>query len=117
MLNVEQYLDTIASVAKDFRGTFSFAWSEVGAQPALEEALGISFAPTIAVMSAEKKVFSIMRVSWSEKNIKSFLNDALSGKEKMASMSSVPTATKVSPWDGKDAEVVQDAGLEDWMKD
>lgn len=69
-------------------------------------------------MSAEKKVFSIMRVSWSEKNAKSFLNDALSGKEKMAPMSVVPSVTKVSPWDGKDAEVVPEAGLEeDWMKD
>ena len=58
-----------------------------------------------------------MRLSWSEKNVKSFLGDALAGREKMASLSSVPAVSKVSPWDGKDAEIVPDSGLEDWMKD
>jgi hypothetical protein len=46
-------------------------------------------------MSAEKKVYSLLRLSWNEKNIKSFLSGALSGKEKMSALSALPAISKV----------------------
>ena len=77
-----QYIDTIADVAKSFRGTpISFFWSEGGAQETLESSLQINNAyPTLAVLSVEKKVFAVQKVSWSAKNAKAFLNGVISGR-------------------------------------
>jgi protein disulfide-isomerase A6 len=76
------YLDTLGSAAKEFRGTpLSFMWSEGGAQEALEKQLDINFAyPTIAVLSASKKVYAVQKLSWSLKNIKAFLKGIISGR-------------------------------------
>ena len=50
-------------------------------QSELESALGLTFGfPTVAVLSAEKKVFAVQRISWSKKNVQSFLNGVLSGR-------------------------------------
>lgn len=94
----------------------SFGWTEIGAQSGIDEAMGVNFAPTLLVMSLEKKVGSIMKVSWSEANAKSYLNGALAGKEKMDTFREIPKISKVSAWDGKDAEIIEEP-MEDWMMD
>ena len=78
----ERYLATLAEVAKGFRSApLSFLWSEGTAQPALEQALGINFGfPTVAVVSMAKKVYAVQKVSWSTKNIKSFLSGVIAGR-------------------------------------
>jgi len=113
-----RYLDTLMNVAKGFRGTFSFGWTEIGAQSVLDEIVGVNFAPTLLVMSVEKKVSSMMKLSWSENNAKSYLDGALSGKEKMSPMGDgkIIKVSTISAWDGKDAEIVEEP-MEDWMKD
>ena len=111
-----RYLDTLTNVAKEFRSTMSFGWTEIGAQSGIDEAMGVNFAPTLLVMSLEKKVGSIMKVSWSEANAKSYLNGALAGKEKMDTFREIPKISKVSAWDGKDAEIIEEP-MEDWMMD
>ena len=94
-------------MAKGLRGApFAFVWSEGGAQEELEKALDINYAyPTVAVLSASKKVFAVQRVSWSLKNIKSFLNGITTGGERTTSLGDkgVPGVVKVKGWDGKDA--------------
>jgi protein disulfide-isomerase A6 len=77
-----QYIQTLTEVAKEFRSKpFTFIWSEGGAQEQLETALGVTFGyPALAVMSAEKKVYAVQKLSWSKKNIVSFLNNVLGGK-------------------------------------
>ena len=110
-----RYLDTLTSVAKEFRSTMSFSWTEVGAQGELDEALGVSFSPALVVMSLEKKEGSVMKLSWSEANAKSYLNGALAGREKMDTFT-VPKISKIKAWDGKDAEIIEEP-MEDWMKD
>lgn len=111
-----RYLDTLSNVAKEFRSTMSFGWTEIGAQSGLEASLGVNFAPTLLVLSLEKKVGSLMKVSWSEGNAKSYLNGALAGKEKMESIKDIPAIVKATGWDGKDAEIIEEP-MEDWMKD
>eukprot|EP01041_Mallomonas_annulata_P006878 gene6878-13946_t len=103
-------LETMGEVAKSFRGKpMSFVWSEAGSQSDLENALGLTFGfPTLAVMSAEKKVFAVHRLSWSKKNVQSFLNGVLSGSEKTFQIATVPDVVKAAVWDGKDAEVIQE---------
>ena len=78
----EAYISTIAEAAKSVRGTpFSFFWSEGGAQESLEGSLNINNAyPTLSVLSIEKKVFAVQKVSWSAKNVKAFLNGIISGR-------------------------------------
>lgn len=104
------YLEVLGNVAKSFRGKpITFLWSEAGAQSELEVSLGLSFNfPTITVMSAEKKIFAVQKLSWSLKNINSFLNNVLSGSEKLSQMPSIPQITKAKAWDGKDGEIIQD---------
>lgn len=77
-----QYLDTLAEVAKSQRGSpFQFAWSEGGAQQKMEEMMGLTFGyPAAVVISAEKKVYAVQRGSWSKKNLVSFLNGVISGR-------------------------------------
>lgn len=76
------YIGTIADAAKTLRGTpMSFFWSEAGAQLNIENALGINNAyPTLAVISMERKVFVVQKVSWNQKNIKNFLSGVMSGR-------------------------------------
>jgi protein disulfide-isomerase A6 len=77
-----RYLDTLASLAKEFRGKpLNFVWIEGGSQPDLESALGvIASYPTLSVISTEKKIGATQKLSWSLKNCKSFLNGVLSGR-------------------------------------
>jgi protein disulfide-isomerase A6 len=76
------YLDTLAALAKEFRGKpLSFVWLEGGAQPELENALGVTSSyPTLSILSTEKKIGATQKLSWSLKNCKSFLNAVLSGR-------------------------------------
>jgi protein disulfide-isomerase A6 len=79
------YLDTLAALAKEFRGKpLSFVWIEGGAQPELENALGVTSSyPTLSILSTEKKIGATQKLSWSLKNCKSFLNAVLSGRSVM----------------------------------
>mmetsp|Transcript_29699 Transcript_29699/g.30103 ORF Transcript_29699/g.30103 Transcript_29699/m.30103 type:complete len:441 (+) Transcript_29699:56-1378(+) len=113
-------LDTLGEVAKSFRGKpMSFVWTEAGTQTKLETALGLTFGfPTIAVMSAEKKVFAVHRLSWSLKNIKGFLNGVLSGTERTYQMEEVPKVEKATEWDGKDGVLeVEEISLDELFAD
>jgi len=99
----EAYLATFEEVAKSFRKMpFSFSWTEANAQTDLENALQINGNfPTLAVISMEKKIYAVNKLSWNAKNIKAFMNGVLSGTEKTSSFE-VPKLITVQPWDGKD---------------
>ena len=79
---------------------WGFAWSEAGAQPALEKALGVGSYPAVAMLNTKKQVASLMRQSLSDSNLKEFLN-VLPG----AAPVTLPDAPVVAAerWDGKDA--------------
>lgn len=114
------YLANFEEVAKNFRTMpFSFAWIEANAQPDLENIVSVNGNfPTVVVMNMEKKMYAAMKVSWSVKNIKNFIQGVLSGTEKSSALSSIPTINKSEPWDGKDAVMeVEEMSLDELFGD
>lgn len=103
------YLGQFEEVAKGFRKMpFSFSWTEANSQPGLEDALSINGNfPTLAVISAEKKIFATNKLSWSVGNLKDFMNGVLSGSQKVEKYSA-PTISTVEAWDGKDGHIESD---------
>jgi protein disulfide-isomerase A6 len=77
-----EYLELFQDVAKSFRKMpFAFLWTEAGAQESLENAIELNGnIPTVAVLSLEKKVYAVPKVSWNKKNIQTFLSGILSGR-------------------------------------
>ncbi len=75
------YLDLFQEIAKSLRKMpLAFVWAEANAQPDLENALSINGNfPTVAVVSLEKNVYAVNRLSWNKKNIQTFLNGAITG--------------------------------------
>lgn len=78
----KQYLNTFESVAKSLRGKpLSFIWSEGGSQPDLEQAMEITFGyPALVVLAKEKGIYGVLRASWTQKNIETFITGVLSGR-------------------------------------
>ena len=97
------YIEVLKDVAGGFRGKpFEFLWSEGGAQQALEKELDLSNYPSLGVVHVNKGASSVLRLSWSKKNIKNYLEGLVSGSERLARMNGVPSIDDVAPWDGKD---------------
>lgn len=111
----QEYMEVFQDIAKSFRKMpFAFVWSEVGAQEGLENAIELNGnAPTIAVLSLEKKVYSVPKVSWTKKNMHSFLSGILSGAEKTFALSQVPKVVNVAAWDGKDGQIIEEPPLDE----
>jgi protein disulfide-isomerase A6 len=75
------YLTDFQEIATGFRKMpFSFLWTEGTAQSALENALEINNNfPNVAVVSLEKGVYAVPKMSWSKKNVEAFLKGVLAG--------------------------------------
>lgn len=76
-----ELLELLGTIALKFRSKpFTFVWSEASAQPSLEATLQINAVyPSLAVVSTEKKMFAVNRLSFSKKNLEAFLNGIISG--------------------------------------
>jgi protein disulfide-isomerase A6 len=83
---------------------WGFAWSEGGAQPALEAALGVGGTgyPAVVMLNANKGVASTMRPSLSESNLKDFLN-LLPSPQPVVLPATAGGVVAAPAWDGKDA--------------
>lgn len=105
-----EYLAMFQEIATSLRKMpFSFVWAEANAQPGLESAFSVNGNfPTVAVVSLEKGVYALPKISWSKKNIQTFLNGVLSGSEKTSKLATKPEISTVTPWDGKDAQIAVD---------
>ena len=106
------YKDLVTSVSKTFRGSaFSFLWFEGGSQPALEEALELSFGfPALVAYSMDRHAYAVLRGSFSEKAMTSFLHGVTSGRTPVVKLKKekVPKIESVSPWDGNDAPALEE---------
>ena len=106
------YKDLVTSVSKTFRGSaFSFLWFEGGSQPALEEALELSFGfPALVAYSMDRHAFAVLRGSFSEKAMTSFLHGVTSGRTPVVKLKKekVPKILDVDPWDGNDAPALEE---------
>lgn len=113
-------LEQYGEIAKSLRGKpLTFTWSEGTAQPDLEQSLEINNVyPTLTLVSADRKVFAVQRLSWSVKNAVSFVNGVLSGSNQKTKLNELPKVVKVSAWDGKDASPpVDDIPLDELFSD
>lgn len=76
-----EYLRTFTEIAQEVaKLPFAFVWVEANAQPDLENTLSINGNfPTLAVLSVDKKVYAVPKISWTRKNMSAFLSGVLSG--------------------------------------
>ena len=94
----------LSKSATTFAGRpWGWAWLEGGSQPQLETTLGVAGYPAVSLVNAKKGVASTMRSSFSEANVKEYLN-ALPGAREV-SLPAVGEMKEVPAWDGKDGAV------------
>lgn len=105
-----KYRDVLASVAKGVRGSaFDFVWFEGASQPALEEALELTFGyPAIVALSVEKQAYTVHRGSFSEKAISGFLSSITSGRQRSTILPNMFDIVTVEAWDGKDGAPIEE---------
>ena len=103
-------------------------WSEAGAQPEVEDALGLGgFGyPAMAVFSPKKLKYSILRGSFGYDGINEYLRDLSYGRGSTFPVkgATLPPVKTISPWDGKDGQLeieeeidLSDVDLDDIKKD
>jgi protein disulfide-isomerase A6 len=105
-----KYRDLLGTVGKSFRGSpVTFLWFEGSTQPALEEAMELSFGfPALVAVSMDREAYAVLKGSFSEKGIPSFLNGVMTGRQPTTKLSQLPTVVTVTPWDGQDAAPIED---------
>jgi hypothetical protein len=64
--------------------------------------------PALAVFSMDKEAYAVMRSSFTEKKIASFLHGVTSGRQPTAKLATKPKVITVEPWDGQDGEQVEE---------
>lgn len=98
------YINILEEVSKKFKGNpFSFLWAQGGDYYEFEETLNLgSGYPAVVALSLSKNVFSVMRSSFTKKNVEQYINGLLSGREASYKLQELPKIKTVEPWDGKD---------------
>jgi len=112
-----KFKETLSTAAKEFRGTpLVFTWFEGSSQPALEEALGLTFGfPAVAVLASDRLAYSRMTNSFSEKNVVSFLHRIIMGRQGTSLIAELPKIATVEAWDGLDGTPIEEESLADIM--
>lgn len=114
-----KYKETVAKVAKAFRSSmaFSFLWFQGTAQPDLENALELTFGfPAVVAFSMDRKAYAVMRGSFTEKSMMTFLHSLTTGRQTTVPLQTLPKVADVEGWDGSDAAPVEEEfSLEDIM--
>jgi protein disulfide-isomerase A6 len=115
----KRHLGLVQSVANRFPSV-SFLWSEGTAQPALEESFGLTFGfPAVVAYTVDRQAYAVMRGSFSEKSLTSFLHSITAGRIATQPLPSTPRVESVRKWDGKAWEGIaeDEFSLEDIMGD
>lgn len=84
-------------------------WAEGGANSDLEqnfEVGGFGY-PALVGYNSRRKVYSVLRASYSEEGISEFLREIIGQKGRPQSLrgDGLPAVETIEPWDGKDGEV------------
>uniref|UniRef100_A0A7S1ZV28 protein disulfide-isomerase n=1 Tax=Ditylum brightwellii TaxID=49249 RepID=A0A7S1ZV28_9STRA len=113
-----KYKETIAAVAKKFRGggAFEFFWFEGGSQFDLEDTLELTFGfPAVVAVSLDKNAYVVLRGSFNEKSVSRFLTSISTGRQGTVPLRKIPEIADVEPWDGLDGTPIEEEPLEDIM--
>jgi len=111
------YIKIVEDIASQNKGKpFSYLWSEGGAQLQLEELLqvGGSGYPAVAAISCKKKVASVLRAAFNEKNLDQFVKSLIIGKGSFASYKGDPVVRDTKEWDGLDKQPAGSSGERDY---
>jgi protein disulfide-isomerase A6 len=105
-----KYRDLLGAVGKSFRGSpVTFLWFEGTSQPALESAMELSFGfPALVAFSMDREAYAVLKGSFSQKGVASFLNGVMTGRQPTTKLSQIPTIATVTPWDGQDAAPIEE---------
>ena len=113
------YLDTLRKVAATHaKKPFTYLWTEMGQQSAVEEALtgafgGIAFPPALVAVNARKSRYAMMTGAFSEDGIGRFISGIVSGAERTSALDKMPAVVDVPQWDGKDGQLPQEDAHDD----
>uniref|UniRef100_S4RCV0 Protein disulfide-isomerase A6 n=1 Tax=Petromyzon marinus TaxID=7757 RepID=S4RCV0_PETMA len=104
------YIATLQGMADKYKKKlWGWLWTEAGAQPELEDSLGIGgFGyPAMAAVNARKMKFAILKGSFSESGINEFLRELSVGRGSTAPVkgAALPPIISKEAWDGKDGEL------------
>ena len=107
------YINILEEAVKKFKGNpINFLWVQGGDYYSFEETLNLgSGYPAVVAISTSKSVYSIMRGAYAKKNIESYINGLISGKEASYKLRELPKIGNVEKWDGenkKREEVYED---------
>lgn len=95
---------------------WGWVWAEAGAQPVIEEALGIGgFGyPAMAALNARKMKYALLRGSFSDTGIHEFLRDLSVGRGSTAPLkgAELPKVETTEAWDGKDGVLPEEDDLD-----
>ncbi|KAK6167917.1 hypothetical protein SNE40_021841 [Patella caerulea] len=115
-----KYIKILKTLGERFKkNKWGWVWAEAGAQPSLEDGLGIGgFGyPAMAALNIRKKKYSLLKGPYSETGIGEFLRDLSFGKGESAPLknAALPNLVKTEKWDGKDGvlEVEEEIDLSD----
>ena len=104
----EARLAALGEAAAKSRGKpFKFLWTEAGAQPALEAALGVGMTPAVVAVSASKLVFTPYRGAVEAAALAKWVNSLAvrnDGAAPFPGGKPLPAVVAAAPWDGKDAK-------------
>ncbi|KAM9317214.1 protein disulfide-isomerase A6 [Gastrophryne carolinensis] len=104
------YLEVMLKMADKYKKKmWGWLWTEAGAQPDLENSLGIGgFGyPAMAAVNARKMKFALLKGSFSEQGINEFLRELSFGRGSTLPVGggALPKINTVDPWDGKDGQL------------
>lgn len=86
---------------------FGWLWAEAGEQDKLEAAVevgGFGY-PALVAINHKKEKFSVLKGSFSEEGIKSFMGSLVVGRQRTVPLSTVAEINTVDPWDGEDGKL------------
>lgn len=109
------YLKVLLAAGDKFKQKqWCYVWTEAGAQPSLEETLGIGgFGyPSMAVANLKKQKYSLLRGSFSKDGINEFLRDISFGRGQTAPIAGELQVSEVEMWDGKDGQMPEEEEID-----
>lgn len=106
-----KYLELLLSVAEKFkRSPYSYVWAAAGKQPDLEKQVGVGGYgyPALVALNIKKGVYAPLRSAFEVDQVAEFVREAGRGGKGNLPLGNVPVIAKTEPWDGKDAEIIEE---------
>lgn len=115
-----QYLKIMKSMGEKYKKKqWGWIWAEAGAQPKLEDALGMGgFGyPAMAAVNVRKMKYATLKGPFDNNGVEEFLRTVSVGRGSTSPVkgAALPSIDDTEPWDGKDGEmpVEEDIDLSD----